>query len=191
MKRSTDGRRTCNHKRVPSYLDPDEVNQNQNEDWLLLQNGPASFVRKIEILDELVSELRKLGYVVHRLQAGAWQDDSDMHDSVASAFSFPTYYGRNWPALSDCLSDVAGYAYGSDPDSAGTVVVLEQFSSFQKQDRESADGLVQELVEVAWRGLLFGHRVITLVQVDETHPEISLSSQQVHWNRHEWPTDRR
>lgn len=33
-------------------------------------------------------------------------DESDIHRIIAAAFSFPDYYGKNWDALWDCLTDI-------------------------------------------------------------------------------------
>jgi RNAse (barnase) inhibitor barstar len=35
-------------------------------------------------------------------------NEEDFHDRVISAFSFPSYYGRNQDAFWDCLTDLAG-----------------------------------------------------------------------------------
>jgi RNAse (barnase) inhibitor barstar len=39
------------------------------------------------------------------LSAHGWADKARVMDDLARAFSFPDYFGRNWDAVSDCLSD--------------------------------------------------------------------------------------
>lgn len=39
------------------------------------------------------------------LSAHGWEDQGRVMDDLARAFSFPDYFGRNWDAVSDCLSD--------------------------------------------------------------------------------------
>ena len=58
-------------------------------------------------------------HLVHHLDAATRRTEDDLHDALASALSFPGYYGRNLNALNDVLGDVAEYAYGSDPDTTG------------------------------------------------------------------------
>ena len=40
------------------------------------------------------------------LSARAWDNEERVFDELARAFSFPDYFGRNWDAASDCMSDV-------------------------------------------------------------------------------------
>ena len=40
------------------------------------------------------------------LSAHDWDDEERVFDELARAFSFPDYFGRNWDAASDCMSDV-------------------------------------------------------------------------------------
>lgn len=39
------------------------------------------------------------------LSAEGWDDIGRVMDELARAFSFPEHFGRNWDAVSDCLSD--------------------------------------------------------------------------------------
>ena len=39
------------------------------------------------------------------LSAHDWHDETRVMDELSRAFSFPDYFGRNWDAVSDCLSD--------------------------------------------------------------------------------------
>jgi len=40
------------------------------------------------------------------LSAHDWDDEARVFDELARGFSFPEYFGRNWDAASDCMSDV-------------------------------------------------------------------------------------
>ena len=40
------------------------------------------------------------------LDLGECQHIDEMHQRIKSAFQFPDYYGENWDAMWDCLTDV-------------------------------------------------------------------------------------
>jgi ribonuclease inhibitor len=39
------------------------------------------------------------------LDVGHIQAREELHSALAAAFSFPDYYGKNWDAFDECLSD--------------------------------------------------------------------------------------
>ncbi len=55
--------------------------------------------------DRLVSDLRSSGFDV-RILGGRVTSEPELHESLAEALSFPDYYGKNWDAFRDCLSDL-------------------------------------------------------------------------------------
>ena len=40
------------------------------------------------------------------LNGALWQNEKDMHADLAQALSFPSYYGANFDALHDCLTEL-------------------------------------------------------------------------------------
>ncbi|MER7465166.1 barstar family protein [Streptomyces sp. NPDC097981] len=56
--------------------------------------------------------LEAKGGRVYHLEAGAISDLAGVCDQFAEKLSFPGYFGRNWPALVDCLDDLHGHVTG-------------------------------------------------------------------------------
>ncbi len=89
--------------------------------------------------------------------------------------------GRNLNALNDCISVIEVPAEG------GLVLVLRRFDVFASCQRETAQGVLDVLADNARRFLLFGRRLLVLVQSDD--PRISLEpvgATVVGWNPKEW-----
>lgn len=64
---------------------------------------------------------------------------------IANAFYFPRYFGKNFDALHDCLTDLTHRA-GSQP---GFIVVLEQLPNTQKFDKEAREILLDVFRDAA------------------------------------------
>lgn len=153
----------------------------QRVDWMLLQNGPVSLYFRHDALDSDVAWLRDQGYRVEELDCRAWADERAMHQAFAAQLAFPDYYGMNLDALSDCISDV------EVPVDCGLVLVLDRFDSFASHHRKVAQTVLDILADNARRFLLFGRRLLVLVQSDD--PRISFSpvgATAVSWNPKEW-----
>ncbi|MGX1118664.1 hypothetical protein RKD37_004027 [Streptomyces ambofaciens] len=56
--------------------------------------------------------LEAAGGRVHRFDSRELTTEQGIHRSFAQALQFPGYYGANWDALVDCLSDLCGAATG-------------------------------------------------------------------------------
>jgi len=56
-------------------------------------------------LDQLL-EHRPSGSLVFELDGQRMRDHDVLFNEFASKLNFPDYFGRNWPALSDCLEDM-------------------------------------------------------------------------------------
>jgi RNAse (barnase) inhibitor barstar len=153
----------------------------QRLDWRLLQNGSVSLYFRDEALDADLGWLRENAYQVEEVDALAWTSAKDMHQALATALTFPDHYGRNLDALNDCLSDV------DVPDAGGLVLVFRRFDAFATLDRKVADGLLDILAWNARRFLLFGRRLLVLLQSDD--PQLALApvgATPVMWNPREW-----
>ena len=164
----------------------------QRLDYRLLQNGPVALFWRDELLRSAQADLQGLGYQTIELDAGQWSNSDVMHDHISSALDFPDYYGRNLDALTDCLGDVAMYEYGAKPESAGTVLVISRYDRFAARDLSVSTALTDIVAGAARTGLLFGHRMLCLLQVDD--PSFSMApvgATPVLWNPEEWLDSRR
>lgn len=69
------------------------------------------------------------------------QDKAGFLDAVAEALDFPDWFGRNFDALADCLSDVSG------PEGAGTVLLWDGWGAFAREDPQAFDVALDVLRE--------------------------------------------
>lgn len=158
--------------------DPSELGR---LDWQLLQNGPVTLYLRRAVLDPDVAWLGEHAYTVVEFDCFAWADDEDMHEALAETLSFPAYYGKNLDALNDCLTDL------HVPAESGLVLVFLRFDAFASRQRKVAQALLDILANGARRSLLFGRRLLVLVQSDD--PRIAfepVGATAAGWNRKEW-----
>jgi hypothetical protein len=52
-------------------------------------------------------DLAAAGWTLHRVDGGAVTSPVELFDRYATALSFPTWFGRTWDALADCLGDLS------------------------------------------------------------------------------------
>ncbi len=65
--------------------------------------------------------------------------------TIAEAFLLPRHFGKNFDALSDCLTDLTSKA----GQQAGFIVVLEQLPNTQKFDKEARETLLDVFRDAA------------------------------------------
>lgn len=80
---------------------------------LLSGHRPPGVYRLVTSADphELAATARSAGWTVWLL-AGAPATKSDLLDAVAASLALPSWFGRNWDALADALTDVVTDAPG-------------------------------------------------------------------------------
>ena len=149
-------------------------------DYKLLQNGFVTLYFNPQFLAEDVAVLKSLGYLTVEFDSSIWNSTEDFYDAFADALKFPDYFGRNLDALSDCLIDV------KIPCNGGLVIACSKFDSFQARFPDFAWEVLDIISEKARRHLLFGKRLICLLQ--SNNPKISfeiVGAQPVIWNYRE------
>jgi len=67
-----------------------------------MQNGAVVLYRKEAVLAGDLDDLRRFGYAIEELDAGAWLREEEMHNDIAARLGFPDWYGANLDALREC-----------------------------------------------------------------------------------------
>ena len=153
---------------------PDEW---QRLDWSILQNGWTSLYWKKEILETDLAWFKSEKYSIVDFDCKIWENEDRMHKLLKEKLLFPDYYGENWDALNDCLSDM-------EISDTGQIVVFRHLDNFDKS-------CVQKLLDIFARNsrlqMLFGKRLLVLAQVDNPNYQIDqVGATPVIWNGAEW-----
>jgi RNAse (barnase) inhibitor barstar len=158
---------------------PDEW---QRLDWRILQNGWTNLYWQKNVLEKDLEWFKKEQFKIVDFECKKWTNATIIHKTLAKQLDFPDYYGENFNALNDCLSDL-------QISEAGTVVVFRQF---QLVDKEIAHALLDIFANNSRLHILFGEKLLTLVQVDEPNFQIgSVGCCEVSWNGAEWENSKR
>jgi RNAse (barnase) inhibitor barstar len=75
--------------------------------------------------DEVERAAKEAGLAMFRIDIGHARGKEDFLSRVAEALSFPDWFGANWDALNDCLTDLDWL-----PMKTGYVIVFESSSRF-------------------------------------------------------------
>lgn len=78
--------------------------------------------------EEVQAAARSRGLRVARVKLAAHIDKAGLLGAMAAALDFPEWFGGNWDALEDCLTDLSWIP------SAGHVIVLEGCSALPRDD---------------------------------------------------------
>lgn len=132
-------------------------------DFELARDGFVGRLQDDAVLRSAETWLRREGYRVVELDAGAWEEGEQMHKAFAHRLQFPLYFGRNLDALNDCMSDVAEAAYGWDASETGLVLVLVGFDRFSLRLPQTADHVERILRRQGRYAALFGNRLLTIL----------------------------
>jgi hypothetical protein len=143
-----------------------DAEENEAVDYRLMAEGFVTKFWDSNLLGEKLQWLIHHGYHVVEVDTGPCETTVSMLDALAEALHFPGYFGRNLDALNDCLRHVAAGCHGA-PSSTGLVLVLHHYETFVARDPRAA-GIVLDIIADRSRGaLLFGHRMMCLVQTDD------------------------
>ena len=113
----------------------------------LLKTVAPNVVQSIRAfrIPDLQAEAAKLGQ--HFLYAYCLEASTKQQvlGKIATSFGFPKHFGKNFDALSDCLTDLV-HKTGAQP---GFVIVLEQLPNTQKFDKEARETLLDVFRDAA------------------------------------------
>jgi hypothetical protein len=137
----------------------------------LARDSAVTLFWRHELLVDTTAWLADHGYQLVPLEAKAWTTQADFHRDIKIALDFPDYYGHNLNAFNDCMRDVAIYQYGAQRDATGTVLVLTGYDAFTRHEPRAAQIILDIIAGTARSAMLFGHRLLCLVQSDD--PDIT------------------
>jgi RNAse (barnase) inhibitor barstar len=88
------------------------------------------------------------GYAVYRIDLSGIAGKAALMDRLQLALQFPEWFGRNWDALEDCLTDM------SWRDEVGHVLLVDGGADLRRRQKALFDTLVDVLKAAAdyWRG---------------------------------------
>jgi Barstar (barnase inhibitor) len=168
---------------------PFDVDADLSEDraFELARISPVSLFWRSAVLDETIGWLAARGYQTVQLDASAWPTETEFHHDIASALDFPGYYGRNLNAFNGCMRDVVTYEYGASRDATGTVLVFRNYEAFTTRQPGAARAILDIIAAQARTAVLFGHRMLCLVQSNDPNIEFDVvGASPVTWNPVEW-----
>jgi len=113
----------------------------------LLKTVPPNIVQSIRAFRvvDLQAEAATLGQHFLYAHCAHATTKQQVLTTIADAFYFPRHFGKNFDALSDCLTSLAHKA-GPQP---GFLVVLEQLPNTPKFDKEARETLLDVFRDAA------------------------------------------
>jgi RNAse (barnase) inhibitor barstar len=83
------------------------------------------------------------GFAVLRVSLAGCTDSADVLARLGEQLQFPEWYGQNWDALSDCLTDFSWL------EAKGYVLILEQLGDFRAAGDDDFDTLIEILSDAS------------------------------------------
>jgi RNAse (barnase) inhibitor barstar len=146
-------------------------------DWDLLLSGACTLYYRPEILAQDVAWLREHSYEVHAFDCAAWDSEELFHTEISQALGFPRYYGGNLSALNDCLAEL------DVRDEGGLALQFNRFDHLARTLPEFAWHVLDIIEDNSRHHLLFGHRMIALLQSDDPRLEFKpVGARPIVWN---------
>jgi len=95
----------------------------------------------------LLAAAKICGFAIHRIDLSAVRDKTTLMERLAAALKFPDWFGHNWDALADCLSDLSWLPAG------GHVLLLEHCDDLHAAHTENFVTALQVFAAAAdtWR----------------------------------------
>lgn len=133
--------------RIELHSEPAKLVARAEEDMNLLKTVPANVVQSIRAfrVAELQAEAARLGQHFLYAYCAEATTKQQVLACIAQAFHLPRHFGKNFDALSDCLTDLP-YKAGPQP---GFLIVIEQLPNTPKFDREARETLLDVFRDAA------------------------------------------
>jgi RNAse (barnase) inhibitor barstar len=146
-------------------------------DYIILRDGGVSLYYKKTVLRNDLDWFESEKYNIVTFDCSSWTNEKLMHDQLKEKLYFPEYYGMNFNALNDCLSDF-------EITKAGQIIVFENLNYIKK---DLASALLNTFLSSSRQKMLFGLRFIILAKVNDPNYMIDKIGGFIpSWNGHEW-----
>ena len=161
----------------------------QRLDWQILRDGGIQLYWRREYLLADTEWFVKHDYEVFDFACNTWTLQDAMFSDFARVLRLPDYFGRNFDALDDCMTDLPF------TENRGALIVLNRFDAYAAaagsvlMDRLSTEAeVVLDIIASASRfHILNGNRLVALVQTDDPQLRFgTLSGKSPQWNHREW-----
>lgn len=106
-------------------------------------------------LEKLASQAR---LTLRRIDAGRFRRKNEFLDGFARALQFPSYFGRNWDALEDCLTDLNWFG------EEGLLIAIEGADRFLRAEPTDWEMLIDILDATSAHWAKVGRPVLFLLQ---------------------------
>lgn len=157
-------------------------NDTSELDYQLLENGSVTKYFQVELLKETVQWLKKYEYKIIELDYGDFPSLQEFLVTLANNLNSSEHFqGNSIDAFDDILYEM--YI----PDNLGLVIIIYQYNLLMQTAPEKGWQILNILDRHSRRNLLYGQRLITLVQTTDPTLDIGpIGSQTVSWNQAEW-----
>jgi len=157
------------------------IDQNELElDVEILLDGSLCLYHSENVLDKDLEWFKLNNYTINDIDTINWTIKK-AHLDLKETLRFPDYYGENLDAFNDCLGDIYADNY------KGQVIVFRNFDKIYHKEKQFCDHLLDIIATQSREWLVSGHRLIGLIQVNETAIEFSrVGGYTPSWNPKEW-----
>jgi RNAse (barnase) inhibitor barstar len=172
-------------ERKMSVFDDSETTR-ERLDYAILQNSPIALYWSVEVFENHSTWFAENGYRNVSFDAGTWNTEQTFHEDLKANLEFPEYYGMNLDALNDCLGDL------DFSDCDGIAIAVRNYHAFSESFPRAAQVFLDVVADNSWNHLLFGKRLVSLVQTDKANAVFApVGARPVMWNPEEWLNIRR
>jgi len=152
--------------------------------WDLFQNGAVVLFMKSEPLQEAIARLKSGGYRVHEVNCSQFEEESTFLGMIVDTLGIPKYEGGTGR---DGFNDFVWQL--EFENCTGVVLVLHRFDIVHKRKHDLAVAILDILAENQRHHMLFGNRLLTLVQ--SNNPRLDEKIGRIggflpFWNQREW-----
>ena len=151
-------------------------------DFVTLREGGVTLYHADTVLSEDLEWFRLAGYAVVEFDGAKWRSTDVLFESFAAELRFPSHFGFNLDAFSECLSE------DSQVPKQGLVVVIRRIDSAV---RYLGQAFVLDAIDVlclaSHEQLLYGRRLMFLLQSADPRIELrTVGARPVSWNSREF-----